>query len=166
VKPTREDLHAWFLEAVEGLQMEPKTWLVFKEVLLDRWSKQHGIAVAACNAAKNRLAELAARKDRLFDMCLDGKIDQDTFDKQQQRIDSDINVVSNQLWDMDETAMENQQDMELLLDFAERILLRNCALSQGSDGVWERGTLETRRRLQSAMFPSGLEVSSEGLEPL
>jgi hypothetical protein len=99
---------------------------------------------------KRKRTEVEARKATLVDRWLDGKVDQQTFDDTIKRLTVEIESIRGELRG---TELEDN-DLDRLLDFAEKIILR-------PERLWVESSLEQRQRLETTLFPSGIEFDAE-----
>ena len=97
------------------------------------------------------LEALRERKNRVVDLFVDGRMDQDTYDQQVLRLDAEIQEAEQQLHDTD---VENM-DVEAVLEFAEKLVERPKEL-------WLQSPLEQKQRLQRVFFPDGLTFTNDG----
>ena len=102
-------------------------------------------------AMHRTLAMLTDRKNTLMDRYLDGKIDQSTYDEQNERLGTEIAETRAALRSVEVI----DEQIEELLEFADSVL-RDPA------GLWMRASLDQRQRLQKVLFPTGVAYSEEG----
>jgi hypothetical protein len=121
---------------------------LFCEVVKRVWQKRQADARALLSTARQRLQDLAERKNRLVDALLDGRIDQQTYDGWIECLRGKIQEGEDRLREAD---LENV-DLEAVLDFGER-LLRNPAR------LWSEASLDQKQRLHG-VFPEGLTFTN------
>ena len=119
---------------------------LLREVVMDVWTKRQSENAVAQDRIDDHLKRLGARKNRLLDAYLDGKIDQETFEDKKASIEAQICLAKCERHD---EALESL-DIEATLLSAERIL--RDALS-----LWRRLPLAEKRRLDRLLFPEGVE---------
>jgi multidrug resistance efflux pump len=97
------------------------------------------------------LDELTERKNRLVKFLLGGRLDQQTYEEQVQRLNSEIQGAKEQFAEAD---MECT-DLEAVIEFAERLVARPKQL-------WLESSLEQKQRLQRVFFPDGVTYTADG----
>src|ERR1039457_6097912 len=103
---------------------------------------------AQASALRQQLAALTGRKNTLMDRYLDGKIPQQTYDEQSERLSDQVTEAKSALLQV----ATNEEHIDDLLDFADRVL-------HDPAGLWARASLDQRQRLQQILFPAGLTYS-------
>ena len=121
---------------------------LLREVVTDVWTKQQAENVAAQERISDRIRKLGARKNRLLDAYLDGKIDQDTFEDKKAEIEADICLAKCERHDEEIEAL----DIEATLLSAEHVL-------RDAKSLWRRLPLAEKRRLDELLFPEGVEYA-------
>lgn len=95
------------------------------------------------------MAELKRRKEQLVEAFVFQKvIDQQTYKEQLDKLSEGMALAE---MDLHEQRTE-ELDLEAVLDFVERVALNASRL-------WLEADLQQRQRLQSLLFPEGLEVT-------
>ena len=124
---------------------------LFKEIVRQVWKQRQTDSEAILRVAKTKLDELRERKNRLVEFLLDGRLDQQTYDEQVQRLTAEMETAKMEFSVADLECM----DVEAVLEFAENLVERPKQL-------WLESTLEQKQRLQSVFFPDGVTYTSEG----
>jgi site-specific DNA recombinase len=149
VSVRKEQLERQFLHLLHQLAPSEEFLLLFRDIVLEVWNRKQADAQAQGSAIRQRLETLTGRKNTLMDRYLDGKIPQQTYNEQNERLSDEINDAKSALLE----AATNQGKIDELLNFAERVL-------QDAAGLWARASLDLRQRLQRVLFPGGLEYSA------
>lgn len=97
------------------------------------------------------MEELTERKNRLVEFLLGGHLDQQTYEEQVQRLNSEIQRAKDRFTEAD---MECA-DVEAVIEFAERLVERPKQL-------WVESSLEQKQRLQRVFFPDGVTYTADG----
>jgi hypothetical protein len=124
---------------------------LFKEIVRHVWKQRQTDSVAILRTAKTKLDELRLRKNRLVEFLLDSRLDQQTYDEQTQRLNSENEAAKAELQQADLECM----DVEAVSDFAERLVERPKLL-------WLESSLEQKQRLQQVFFPDGVTYTRDG----
>lgn len=147
----RDDLHHKFMDLLESLKPNKEFWPLFRHVLLDVWKAKQTTRVESAEAAKKRIQVLEDRKQKLIDVLLDGKLKQQHFDEQMERLESDLAKAQSQNLE----PLPEESEMSQLIAFAEWFF-------DYAATVWFGAEYDKKLRLQAALFPAGLEVSKDG----
>ena len=145
----KESLERQFSHLLHRLTPSEDFLLLFRDIVLEVWNRKQADAQAQVSAIRQRLTTLTGRKNTLMDRYLDGKIPQQTYNEQNERLSDEINDAKSALLE----AASNEEQIDELLDFAQRVL-RDPA------GLWARASLDLRQRLQRVLFPGGLAYSA------
>ena len=110
-------------------------------------------AIAEVWAERNvqKLALVKQSRQRTIDAFLDGKFKQDLFDQQLAKVEADLESAGA----IDADVTPDQDELNRLLSFVEWFL-GNAA------SVWYGAEPDKKKRIQAAIFPLGLTVTSEG----
>ncbi len=155
VKIRKEALERQFLHLLHRLTPSQEFLLLFRDIVLSSWNSKQAEAQAQVSAIKQQLSTLTDRKNALVDRYLDGKISEQTYKEQDERLSSEIGNARSAL----QQAEVNDEQIDALLEFSDRVL-------HDPAGLWSRTSLAQRQRLQMVLFPSGLEsLPRWGLEP-
>ncbi len=148
VKIRKEALERQFLHLLHRLTPSQEFLLLFRDIVLSSWNSKQAEAQAQVSAIKQQLSTLTDRKNALVDRYLDGKISEQTYKEQDERLSSEIGNARSAL----QQAEVNDEQIDALLEFSDRVL-------HDPAGLWSRTSLAQRQRLQMVLFPSGLEYS-------
>jgi len=151
VKGRQEDVHGDFVALLRRLQPTQGVMRLFREIVLDVLKTRGEEAQRARGLLQRRLDQLLDRKNKLFDLRLDEKLDEASFDEQLERYQEQIGDVRLQLAE----AQGEELDAEATLDFAD-YALRNAAR------LWSGFDVNQRLRFQRLLFPAGLPFDGEG----
>ena len=151
VKGRQEDVHLAFVTLLRRLEPTEGVMRLFREIVLDVWRTRGEEARRARGRLQERVDRLLDRKNKLFDLRLDGKVDEASFDEQLERLQDQIGELRLQLAE----AQAEELDIESTLDFAE-YALRNAAR------MWQGFDVEQRMRFQRLLFPDGLTFDGKG----
>ncbi len=145
-----EELETKFSDLLEWLTPDPAVLSTMKEAVRVAWTRRRGDAEERFAKAKQRIAKANQRKDQLLDAMLDGKIDQATYSAQLTRFNAEDADAKAELRSTESEFI----DLEGVLTFAEQIVSRPARL-------WRQSSLDQKQRLQTVLFPSGLEFDGE-----
>jgi site-specific DNA recombinase len=150
VKPIPGLLHMTFIEWLRELTPCPEAIPEIKDTSRRVWKERQGDAEEMRSVLNRKLSELVTRKNTLFDRWMQNKVDHATYEENSKRYTAEIDLVRAELRG---TELEDLE-LEKVLDFAERIILR-------PDRLWVESSLEQRQRLQRTLFPDGIEYDGE-----
>jgi site-specific DNA recombinase len=151
VNVRRESIEGDFAALLERLAPERRYMRLFKEIVRQVWKQRLAASESILRAAKDKLAELGDRKNRLVDFLLGSRLDQQTYDEQTLRLRGEIELAEQTLREADVEHI----DVEAVLVFVERLVERPRQL-------WLESTLEQKQRLQRVFFPDGLTYTNDG----
>ena len=151
VNVRRERMEDEFAALVERLAPERQYMRLFKEIVRQLWKQRQSDSEAILRVAKGKLDDLRFRKDRLVEFLLAGRLDQQTYDEQTERLNSEMEAAKEEFASADLECM----DVEAVLEFAEKLVKRPKQL-------WLESSLEQKQRLQAVFFPDGVTYTSEG----
>jgi hypothetical protein len=100
--------------------------------------------------ARTAIAALEARRQKIFDLFGNGKLSEDVYRDQTEKVGTRIKTAQR----VEGEAVDEMAEIEFLVDFA-------VWLPTNAPGVWMAALPENKRRLQQAVFPNGLEVTPE-----
>ena len=148
VNMRKDALERQFLHLLHRLTPTEEFRLLFRDVVLGVWNRKQADAQAQVSAIKQRLSLQTGRKNMLIDRYLDGKIPEQTYSEQNERL---ANEISESRAALLEAEVADEQ-IEGLLEFADRVL-------HDPAGLWAQASLAQRQRLQKVLFPNDLEYS-------
>ncbi len=151
VNVRREALEKRFADLLRQLTPEKQYMRLFKEIVRQVWKQRQAASIAALRNVSGTLEALRERKNRVVNLFVDGRMDQDTYDQQVLRLDAEVQQAEQQLRDSDVEHM----DVEAVLAFAERLVERPKEL-------WLQSSLEQKQRLQRVFFLDGLTFTNDG----
>ena len=155
VKAQPDKLHAIFLEWLQKLAPKPESMEAMKDTVRTVWKERQGSARTAPSCAETQAdggrdeenhsgGSLARRKGP----------EQGIYDENIGRLTAEVESVRGELLGTELEAIE----LERVLDFAERIILR-------PERLWVESSLDQRQRLQKTLFPNGIDLTGRNLEP-
>lgn len=150
VKAPVADLHRQYVDLLARLSPSAGMLRLWREVVLDAWNLRDKQAQVARKRISDKLDKQKQRKNRLVDLLVDGKVDDETYREQVHRIDAQIGELRLEL----DKAQSKELDIEGLLGFAEHAL-------QNAARMWQGFNLEQRQRFQAVLFPDGLTFDGE-----
>ncbi len=145
-----DELHAKFIAWLEQMAPKPESMVAIKNTIREVWTQRQGDAEELRSVLKRKLGQVELRKTTLVDRWLDGKVDQSIYEESIGRITAEVESVRSELRG---TELEHL-DLELVLQFADRIILRPARL-------WVESSLEQKQRLQKTLFPGGVEFDGK-----
>jgi site-specific DNA recombinase len=150
VNVRKEVIEKEFIALLHRMAPSEELLCLFHDLVLNVWDRKQADARAQMDAMHKALSVLTDRKNRLMDKYLDGKIDQTTYEEQNERLGSEIAEAKVALRSVE--VLDEQ--IEDLLAFADGVL-RDPA------GLWTRASLDQRQRLQKVLFPTGVTYSED-----
>ena len=145
-----------FVVLLNGMRIKPELSQFVKRILTsvhDQKRRQERDTVAL---AQKRIGEVEIRKQKLVDALLDGKLTDQIYQEQMDRVQAELQTL--QIAIEDRASLEPQA-LERMLDFAEWFF-------ENVGAVWLGADLENKLRIQEAVFPSGIVLSSDGFGTL
>ena len=82
----REKTDTQFATLIAELAPERRYMRLFKEIVRQVWKQRQSDSEAILGLSKTKLNELRERKNRLVEFLLDGRLDQQIYDEQVQRL--------------------------------------------------------------------------------
>ncbi len=152
----RDEAHMDFVVLLNGMRIKPELSQFVKRILTsvhDQKRRQERDTVAL---AQKRIGEVEIRKQKLVDALLDGKLTDQIYQEQMDRVQAELQTL--QIAIEDRASLEPQA-LERMLDFAEWFF-------ENVGAVWLGADLENKLRIQEAVFPSGIVLSSDGFGTL
>jgi hypothetical protein len=151
VRTSKEILETAFVGLLMRLQLKPNYLRLFRAIVADVWKSEQANAQGIEKAAEKRIEVLKAQCDKL-DRCFifDGAIDRTAYERQRDRLRAETTVAELELGD----ARFDELEVEGVLAFAEHVLGNLVAL-------WTNADAGDRRRIQEALFPTGLVWDGE-----
>jgi site-specific DNA recombinase len=147
----KEELEKQFVALLERLSPQQGLMRLFVEAVKHVWEQRQQDSQAAMRSATRRLANLSERKNKLVDANLDGRIDQQTYEEQVERLRGEVELAKNQFRDADVETL----DVKAVLEFAERLVSDPAQL-------WIEASLDQKQRLQAVFFPEGVTFTNQG----
>jgi site-specific DNA recombinase len=144
----KEALERQFLHFLHRMTPSEDFRLLFHDIVIESWNRKQAEAQAQVSGIRLRLSALTGRKNTLVDKYLDGKVTEQTYGEQVERLSGEIAEATAALRE----AERADEQVEDLLIFADRLL-------SDPAGIWTRASLDMRQRLQTVLFPSGLTYS-------
>jgi site-specific DNA recombinase len=148
----RDDVHADFIVLLNGLQLKPEFSALLRQILVSVHEQKDTLERNRVGIARKRIAEVQNRKQKIVDAMLDGKITQQIYVEQMERVDTELGDLQATI---DDAALIEPQALERMLDFADWFF-------QNAGAVWLGADLENKIRIQEAVFPSGVSLTSDG----
>ena len=136
---------------MQSLTPERHYMRLFKEIVRHVWKQRQAASDDVIRKVTASLVQTRQRKNRTVDLLLDGRIDQQTYDEQVLRLNTESEEAERQLSD----ANDEHMDVEAVLEFAEQLVER-------PKETWLESSHEQKQRLQGVFFPDGLTYTSEG----
>ena len=93
---------------------------------------------------------METRRTTLVDRWSDGKVDQNTYNENIERLTAEIENIRGELQGAE---LENVE-LERVLEFADKIIMR-------PERLWVESSLEQRQRLQRTLFPNRIAFDRE-----
>jgi hypothetical protein len=147
----RDELHQRFVELLYSLSPQERFIPLFEAIVRDVWKAKQADHEQAASLISKRIASMEARKQRLIESVVDGRIDKATYDDQIGRVGTDLAAAQGQL----SQTLIGAEELDCLLEFAAWLLERVA-------GIWNSAAAPNKRRIQTALFPAGLTLTKEG----
>jgi Protein kinase domain len=145
-----DKLHSKFLQWLQAVVPERDSVEAIKETIRTVWQDRRKDAEQFRSVLTRKLTDIEAKKAILVDRWLENKVSQGIYEETVARFTAEAESVRGELRG---TEMENLE-LERVLEFAEKIILRPTRL-------WVESSLDQRQRLQSTLFPGGIEYDGE-----
>jgi hypothetical protein len=129
-----------------SLAPRPGQAALIEEIFRRTWNAKNNNDTELA-AQMNRLEGLKARKQRVLLQMEEGNISEEDFKSRYDQLEGLINAASVQIEQMKN---ESGLDVDTALDYLSH-LLWNASI------LWETSDLDTKQRLQRAIFPGGLK---------
>ena len=153
---SKDTMEAAFLKLLESLRPKVVYWALFREIVRDVWKQRRVEAGTLRRTLEKRVVSAYERIDQLVEAHVHAKsIDRQTYETRMTRERERLALAQLELHD----AELDELDVEGLLAFAERLLTNAARL-------WPSLDLGRKIRLQSAVFPTGLEFDGDSFRTL
>ena len=120
---------------------------LFREIVLDVWAERQASAVDLQKAAARRAESIRLRLDRVEEAFVQTRsIDGNSYERQRDKLREDLALVEMESAD----AKLEELDVEGVLAFSETLLT-------DASRLWLSASLDQKQRLQSVLFPAGLQ---------
>ncbi len=141
-----------FLDLLFVFTPKPETIEVFAKILYEKYKAKVQNSVTERNTLKKRIADLNATKMALVAKNLKGIYSDELFTEQSTHIKEELDDLTNQLNSLDEEILT----IDDLIAFSRKFLsdLRT---------IWNIADLQTKQRLQQAIFPKGITYLNPGI---
>jgi hypothetical protein len=140
------DLHTQFVALLSAVAPCAESMETFRQRVRERWQVRHRFAKQQAARVDDRLKTLQAKKERLFEMRLNGELLSTEFAKLKDKIDQDLAACRV----MSAGSVDAPQDLDEMLDAAGTFLTQ-------LDVYWQSATaVECKRQLQRLVFPEGV----------
>ena len=147
----KDTMEATFVELLESLRPKAVYLALFREIVRDVWKQRQVEAGAFRRTLEKRVVSIDERINQLIEAHVHAKsIDRQTFETRMKREREALALVQLELSD----AELDELDVEGVLTFAERLLTN-------AGRLWPSLDLGQKIRLQSAVFPTGLEFNGD-----
>lgn len=147
----RDILEDEFRAALHGLTVDTTILDLYEEIVRDLWKQRHARCLDRQKGLRRRLHDLEEKEGRLLDAHIyRGKISDDTFARESQRLRDDMDEVKLQV----RGSQPESLDIERSLRFARSLL-------KSPSDFWQRADSRHRPRLQQAIYPNGLHFDGE-----
>ena len=148
---SKDTMEATFVELLESLRPKAVYLALFREIVRDVWKQRRVEAGAFRRTLEKRVVSVGERIEQLVEAHVHAKsIDRQTYETRMTREREALALARLELHD----AELDELDVEGVLAFAERLLTNAARL-------WPSLDLGHKVKLQSAMFPSGLEFDGD-----
>ena len=134
VKIRKETLERQFVHVLHRMTPTEQFRVLFHDIVLDSWNSKQSEAQAQASGIRGRLSALEGRKNSLVDKYLDGKVTEQTYREQDERLSSEIGEARAALREA-ELADEQIED---LLGFADGILSDPAASGHAHRWICDR----------------------------
>jgi DNA invertase Pin-like site-specific DNA recombinase len=142
----KEHLEELLVARLDEMSLRPEMLDLLGEVVEDAWGERLQTSRATEKALQRRLSDVERRRNALTDAYLDGRgIDQQTYERQAQRLDGDEAELRNRL----RAVATPESNLARAVDLAQAMLvdLPHC---------WNRLEPQHRPQFLNALYPTGL----------
>ncbi len=134
-----------FMALLERLKPRPDHMKLFTAIVEDVWHRKQAEARAQRQALQIELRTETERRDRAFNLYVDGRLGEDTYRAQEVRLNEHIARLTAEIDQLEPKPL----DIKAVLRFAD-------SLTTHAASAWRRADLDQRQRLQSTIFPDGV----------
>jgi hypothetical protein len=143
-------VNADFLRLLESLAPRDGQAALMEAVFRRTWEPRNRGNVSDVDTLRNTLAGLMKSKERLMRHMEDGTLSDEDFRPRYQQLNAQIHTARERL----AVVTRNSLDVETALGYLSHLLWNAHIL-------WETSDLDTKQRLQRAIFPEGLKYDPE-----
>ena len=152
-KVRRETLEERFLELLGRIRLQPEQARLLELVIRDVWSEAAETGEREAAATKRALENLRGRKERLLEAYVyERAIDAETYRAQLAGLDSLRAKLELELHDARIEKLQLETELELARPFL-----------TAPERLWREFDAAGKRRLQTLIFPAGIETASEAV---
>lgn len=153
VSVPRDALHAEFAVLLDRCRPNTALWPVLRTALMSVWRDRRKQEAEAAVLVHKRIEQLEERKQKILDAMLDVKITQRVYEEQTDKIEADL----VDLRMLQSNSVPAETELQRLIEFSEWFLNNVAA-------VWMGAEPQQKRRIQQAVFPSGVAFTKEGFQ--
>ena len=136
---------------LEGQVPDHRYMRLFSEVVRHAWKQKQSMVEAILRGSKAEIEALRGRKNKLVDLLVDSRIDQQTYNEQIRRLTVEIEGAE----EISRAVSLEHLDVEAVLAFAEKVVKQHQRL-------WMESSVEQKQKLQKVFFRDGLTVTNTG----
>ena len=135
-----------FENFMQKLQPNVAYLRLYREIVLDIWSKKQAESRQIQSVLSRRVSDLRENKTKLHEAYVYQRtIDAQTYSEMRARLTEELTLAEMELRDVQSDEME----IATVLDFAQSVLLN-------ASNIWKAAAGEQKQRLQQVLFPEGV----------
>jgi site-specific DNA recombinase len=140
-----------FVTLLDSLTPRPGQAALMEEIFRRTWDTQNRGNVSDADALAKTLASIERRKERLLHNMEEGILSDEDFRPRYEQLNTQIHATRERL----SAVTRDSLDVDTAIDYLSH-LLWNAQI------LWGTSDLDTKQRLQRAIFPNGLKYASDG----
>ncbi len=145
VSVDREVMHGEFKTLLESVRPEKHILALFKKITLHRWNEEYKELHQRKLQISKDLDALDAKRQRVMDLYIDGKIGDTDKEAQLTKIDSERTVLRLRRSELEQDVDNREVVIDVAVDFMSNV-----------SRYWSFAPLQLQRRFQNLVFPDGI----------
>lgn len=146
ISTMRDIVHSQFMELLSSIRVTPEVGQLFKEIVLRRWNEEYKDRLDHNKRIQAELDACDEKRSRVIDLFVEGTLTASEKSAKMAEIDKSVATFKLQQID-DKEVIDNREEM------IDKALL----FMSDPDLFWNLGDIEVKRKIQSVIFPEGLE---------
>lgn len=145
----RNIVHTQFTELLDRVRPDEGTAKLYKEIILRRWNDAYKDSRELLNAINTEIETGMARKSKITDMYIDGKLSEMEYATKKDEIEDRLQELRIRLSDASVDVENKEQVVDDAIEF-----MTNPA------EYWNRAHISIKKRIQEVVFPEGLQYNA------